>query len=168
MFRLRRKSPKRQLVSKNCENPFLRTVLLFGLFAFTASAFWWNFERRMEMLNPSDGSHAIANADKILQKNELKKLYAWRDAFEKEWGIRVLIHAQAKELSLPSFPSSTLYVGVGILHGQASIVFPPLARKALGEGLRTVTEEQLAMCIKEKSAGTCLDTAMQSLWNGFE
>ncbi len=164
---IRRKN-KGPLISADCDHPVMRMVMLMGIFAMTASAFWWHFERRIAEIIPPDGSYLIINEDKILQKEDLKKLNAWRDAFYDEWGMRVLIMASAGEALLPEFSGPTLFVGVGLEHNQATIVFPPLARKALGEGLRTVTEEKLAQCIKETPAGACLDEAMQSLWAGFE
>ncbi len=164
---IRRKN-RGPLISSDASHPALRMLLLMGVFAMTASAFWWHFERRMEMLRPPDGSHSVVNEDNILQKDELKKLYAWRAAFEKEWGLRIMVMASEGELIVPEFSGATLYVGVGLLHNQATIIFPPLAKKALGEGLRTVTEEKLALCIKDKNpASQCLEGALQSLWDGF-
>ncbi len=156
------------LISANCSNPFVRMILLMGIFAMTASAFWWHFERRMTTLMPADGSYAIMNEDKLLQKEDIKKLAGWRDAFYDELGMKVMIMASAGELAVPTLNGPTLFVGVGLAHKQATIVFPPLARKALGEGLRTATEEELALCLKNSPPGLCLDVAMQRLWDGFE
>ncbi len=164
---IRRKKNSGPLISANCERPIVRMILLMGIFAMTASAFWWNFERRMAEIVPPDGSYIIINDDKILQKNELKKLNAWRDIFYDDWGLRVLMAVSAGELKVPEYDGPMLFVGIGLEHSQATIVFPLLARKALGEGLRMVTEENLAQCVKNKPAATCLDEAMQQLYNGF-
>ncbi len=155
------------LISSNCSNPFLRMLLLMGIFAMTASAFWWHFETRMQSIAPPAGTYAIVNEADIIPKNELKTLYDWRDAFKEKWGVQVFLQLSEGELSVPDFSANTLFVGVGLQHHQATIVFPTLVRKALGEGLRTITEEKLALCVKTTPPGTCLDLAMQSLWDGF-
>ncbi len=155
------------LISSSCSHPTLRMLILIGIFAMTASAFWWHFERRMNIIAPPPGIYAIVNEGDIISDGELKILYNWRDAFDEKWGIPVFLQASVGELQIPKFSAGTLFVGVGLEHKQATIVFPSLVRKALGEGLRTITEEELSTCIKDKPAGLCLDAAMKSLWDGF-
>ncbi len=155
------------LISSSCSHPALRMLILIGIFAMTASAFWWHFERRMNIIAPPAGIYAIVDESDSISKNELKTLYSWRDAFEKKWGIPVFLQVSAKELQIPKFSAGTLFVGVGLEHKEASIVFPSLVRKALGEGLRILAEEELKHCIKDKSPGYCLDVTMKSLWDGF-
>ncbi len=182
------------LISESCERPGLRIFLFGCLFMLIVSAYWWNFENRLAKLQPPDGSHTIINTDGILQKEDLKLLYAWRSKFQKEWNVPLLIQVSAGFLELPPYPPSTLYVGLGLKHGEAVIAVPPLVRKALGEPLRLEAEESLALCVKnaqditalvnmpphseekERSTATamashaaasCLNTAFNFLWKSL-
>ncbi len=183
------------LISNSCERPGLRLFLFSCIFLLTISAYWWNFEKRMAKLQPPDGSHSIINQGDILQKEDLKFLYAWRNRFQKEWNVPLLIQVSTDFLELPPYPASTLFVGVGLSHGEAVIAVPPLVRKALGENLRLEAEENLALCIKnsaeitahknlaEESSpeqlatsthaassviATCLDASFKHLWKALE
>ncbi len=142
------------LISPSCDRQGLRLFLFCCLFCLIVSAYWWNFERRLAKIQPPDGSHSIMNEDRVLQKKELKYLYAWRSKFQKEWNIPLLLQVSSGPLELPPYAASTLYVGVGVSHAEAVIAVPPLVRKALGEGLRLETEENLALCLKNSSAIT--------------
>ncbi len=163
---IRRKSSG-PLISSNCSHPTLRLLILMGIFAMTFAAFWWHFEKRMSIIAPPEGVYAVVNEGDTMSKAELKTLYNWRDAFEEKWGIPVYLQLSLGELQVPKFSAGTLFVGIGLEHKQATIIFPSLVRKALGEGLRTLAEDELRMCIKDNLAGACLDATMQSLWDGF-
>ncbi len=140
------------LISASCERQGLRLFLFGCIFCVIISAYWWNFEQRLAKIQPPDGSHSIMNQDHVLEKKELKYLYAWRSKFQKEWNIPLLLQISVPALELPPYATSTLYVGVGLSHAEAVIAVPPLVRKALGEGLRLEAEENLALCIKNSAA----------------
>ncbi len=146
----------------------LRLLLLIGVFAATITAFWWHFERRMAELQPANGAHALMDSSYILHKEEKKALYAWRDKFEKTWGLKILVHVSADDLTVPSFPTTSLYIGVGLKNNEAVIILPTLTKKALGEGTRLLAEEELAQCSKHSAAGTCLSAVLQTLWDAFD
>ncbi len=155
LFRRKNRGP---MISSSCDYPALRLLLLMGIFTMTASAYWWHFDRRMTELAPPDGSYSVSDKDKILSKAEEKRVYEWREAFKETWGIDVFVMVSAGPLNLPDFPSSTLFVGAGIAHHDALIVLPPLAKKALGEDTRIITEETLALCIKQNALATNTNT----------
>ncbi len=140
------------LISASCERPGLRLFLFCCLFSLIVSAYWWNFEQRLAKIQPPDGSHSVINEGELLEKPQLSFLYAWRNKFQKEWNIPLLMQISTEELLLPEYPSSSLYMGVGLKRGEAVIAVPPLVRKALGEGLRLETEEQLGLCIRSAPA----------------
>ncbi len=149
MFPSRKSRSRGPLISDSCKSPALRQFLFCCLFLFVVAAYWWNFEQRLAKLQPPDGSHSIVNQDDVLQKADLKLLYAWRSKFQKEWNIPLLIQVSRGLLELPPYPASTLYVGAGLMQKEAVIAVPPLVRKALGEGIRLELEENLALCLKK-------------------
>ncbi len=157
------------LIAESCDRPGLRLFILLCLFAMTVSAFWWNFERRLEALKPAgENTHAILNEDKILSVENLKNLYHWREKFSKTWNIPLLLQASQGNLALPPYEVNTLYVGVGLAHQEAVVAVPPLVRKVLGEGARLQAEEGLALCLANNDAYLCLDATLLHIWNALE
>ncbi len=166
MFLSRKKSGP--LISASCDRPALRFFLLIGLFCLTFSAFWWNFDRRMEQINPEAKNTMIINDNQILTQENIALLESWQKKFSEKWNIPLLIQASKEELKVPSYAVDTLYVGAGALHAEGIIALPPLVRKVIGEGTRLTAEETLSACLKANNMGFCLNNTLQSLWTAFE
>ncbi len=165
MFFRRKSGP---LISASCERPGLRFFLLIGLFCLTFSAFWWNFERRMEQINPAPPNKSILNEDGLLLPGDVKNLDAWREKFSQKWNVPLVLQASKGELKVPEYSVDTLYVGAGFSYAEGVISVPPLVRKVIGEGARLQAEEALSLCLKKEPVGPCISSALQSLWNAFE
>ncbi len=167
IFSRRNKGP---MIASSCSHPALRALLLMGVFALTIAAYWWHFDRRMAEIAPPDGRYSVSDVDDVLTKAQEKHLYAWRSAFKDTWGIDLFVMVSKGALILPDFPGSTLFVGVGVEMNEALLVLPPLAKKALGEGVRVTTEEALAQCVgatPPEALNICLEKALQTLWDNF-
>lgn len=141
----------------------MRIVLLFGVFACTALAFWWHFERRMLALNEVH----IQDPGRILSPDERRSLARTRAALRADLGVDALARVDTESLVVPVFPAPTIFVGAGLARGEALIVLPPLVRRALGEGPRLTAEENLRRCLKSLSAGQCLQRALEELRAGL-
>ncbi len=159
---------KGPLIAESCDRPGLRLFVLVCLFAMTMSAFWWNFERRLEDIKPAGDTHAIMNEDHVLSKEHLPKLYQWRESFSKTWNIPLLLQASQGALVLPPYAINTLYVGVGMAHHEAVVAVPPLVRKVMGEGARLQAEEGLRLCLQKEAAHLCLNNTLQAIWDALE
>lgn len=152
-----------RLIPSTSDRPFLRTLLLAGVFVLVMLAFWLHFERRMELLR---GTH-IQNPDQALTAAQSRELAARRTLFRDGLGLEVIVRVEKNGLSVPLASSPALFVGVGLGNGDAVVILPPLARKALGEhgeGKRLAVEERLAACIRQQPPGPCLAEALDALW----
>lgn len=133
------------------------------VFAATALAFWWHFERRMAALQPAPmASPFLVDQHKLLGAEEARSLHRWRTAFKEGLGMDVLVLVSPGNVDVPPFAPGTLFVGAG--GSSAVIVLPPLARKALGEGPRLETEEALAACLRHERPAPCLEKTLSTLW----
>lgn len=170
-----------RLLEVSGDRPFMRALLLFLVFAGTAAAFWWHFERRMaHMAPPSTAEVFLTDKDKLLTVEEARALYPWRAAFKDSLGIPVLVQVSPHTVDVPPFAPGTLFVGAAVPTPQASsatpvakatpptpqavVVLPPLARKALGEGPRIEAEEALSACLREERPAPCLEKTLRTLW----
>ncbi len=185
MFKRRKMGP---LISPNCSHYGLRYLLFMAVLTFVASAYWWNFDRHLsnfstksaeENAMQSAQSYIINNEHGLFSAEDVAKLTDMRDAFKAEWGIPLFIHVSPEALHVPEFEPYTLYVGAGLKHTEAVIIFPPLLKKALGtlpkaqeninelpdraEGIRLETEEKLAQCLPQNTVAHCLEAAVSSL-----
>ncbi len=190
MFKRRKMGP---LISPNCSNYGLRYLLFMAVLAFVASAYWWHFDKQLAKITAKSAEenavqhaqvYAINNEHGLFSAEDMAKLTDMREAFKAEWGIPLYIHVSPEILQVPEFEPHTLYVGAGLKHNEAVIIFPPLLKKALGtvpkigenidelpdkaEGIRLETEEKLAQCLPQNTLAHCLDAAASSLWKAMQ
>ena len=155
-----------RLIPESSDRPFLRALLLLGVFALVVLAFWWHFERRMDDLRRA----SMQDPARVLSRQDAAALNARRGLFRDGLGMDVLVRVEPESLTIPAAASPVLFVGVGRARGEAVIILPPLARRALGEhgeGLRLQTEETLARCLRHQPPGVCLTAALDALWQAL-
>lgn len=137
----------------------VRIVLLMGVFACVAGAFWWHFGQRMAALaHPTLQDPATA-----LRVEDFAKIAALHSAFKDMFGIEIYVLVEREHVRLPIFSPGTLFVGVGLARHEAVIVLPSLARRVLGEPLRFEVETNLSRCLHDDMPGPCLIRSLESL-----
>lgn len=129
---------KTPLVHADTPGQFLlRTMLLIAVFAVTAWAFWANNERRLAEVR---GASAVWDEAGLLDGAQEQSLRELVNAFRDVHGVKLVIHIRRESLTLPRLDSQTVFVGLCPATGQALVELPPLVRKALGDGLAHVLE----------------------------
>lgn len=150
---------KRHSFAPTGDRPVLRMLLLMGVFACVAAAFWWHFGQRMAAL----AHPTLRDPAKALRMEDVTQLKAQREAFKRTLGMDIYVLVERDALRLPHFEPGSLFVGVGLAHHEAVIVLPPLARRALGEGARMDAETALGRCLNDEAPGPCLIRTLETL-----
>lgn len=117
-----------------------RTLLLLVIFGLTVGAFWFNYEHRLKELQASS---SVRDPAGMLTADDRATLLRLVDKYDTNYGVRLVVLVSPDGITLPSLDGKTLFVGVAPAKGTATVVFPPLLRKALGEQYRIILEEEL-------------------------
>ncbi len=164
MFIKRRKNIG-PIISPSCSHQGLRYLLFLSIFLAVTSAYWWNFERRLENIraeakHAADTFYTVQNDHNLFSDKEIQELSLLQENLKNEQKLSVYIDVNPHMLSVPEFDANALYVGAGLKHHEAVIIFPPKLKNSLGEGLRMQAEENLAACLPKQSPATCLINAV--------
>lgn len=166
LFFPRRNKEAEKIAREHMRPAWVRLPLLLIFFIALGALFSYHFERRLDYLEAKssfwDETGGVSDAERTRLNERLRR-------FRGAWGIPVIAHVRKNDVLLPEkLNSNTLFIGVSPARGDAVILLPPLASRALKTGntqpdARRGLERELALCVHTEAVIPCLENTLNSL-----
>lgn len=168
LFGKRRRNREVERAAAEVMRPaWLRALLMILLFGAMVALYWRHFDDRLADIQARSAFFDETGAWTAADKRALARRAV---LFREQWGIRLSAHARDAAPLLPRLSGTTLFVGLNPAGGEAVIILPALAARALreesagrGKDVRLELEEQLGRCLKREPSADCLLKTLDEL-----
>lgn len=132
----------------------LRYLLMAILICVICVSFWYNFKYTIKVIQINK---TIFDETKTITKQERKHFFSLSEKFQSIWGIHPVIHICNGTVLLPTIKNNILFIGVSKIPGQATLIVPPLVRRAISKEFLQKMEIELSLCSQtEKALSDCV------------
>ena len=167
MFFLPRRNKEAEKIARAHMRPaWVRLPLMLIFFIGMGTLFSFHFERRLEFL---ESKSSFWDETGRVSDTEHSRLNRHIRRFRGAWGMPVIIHIRKDTVLLPEkMNPNTLFIGVSPTRGDAVILLPPLASRALKAGdaqpgIRHGMERELGLCARDGNPVSCLENTLSQL-----
>jgi hypothetical protein len=108
----------------------LRVMAMVGIFIGAGLLFWKQYE---SSLNRIQSRQSIWDQTQTLSQSQKQFLYDFAGRLKKDFGIDLIVKITKEKTAIPDLDKKTIFIGLCPPRRQATVVFPPLARRAVGE-----------------------------------
>ncbi len=108
----------------------LRVLAMVGIFIGVGILFWKQYE---SSLNRIQSRQDIWDQTQSLSEYQKQFLYDYAGRLKKDFGLDLIVKISKEPTAVPDLDKKTLFIGLCPPRREATVVFPPLARRAVGE-----------------------------------
>ena len=108
---------------------FLRIMALVGIFVLVGVIYWHYYENSLDKIL---AKQSIWDQTKTLTTDQKKAIQSFARMLKSRYGMDLRLKITTEPVIVPTLNSRTLFIGICPDRQEATVIFPPLVRSALG------------------------------------
>ncbi|MGM0609764.1 MAG: hypothetical protein ACQES5_01605 [Thermodesulfobacteriota bacterium] len=107
-----------------------RILAMIGIFIAVGVLFWKNFEHSLTHI---ESKQNLWDQTQTLNKAQKQAIYNFAKRIKRKYGLELQIKITREKTMVPKLDGKTIFIGLCPPKHEAIIIFPPLAKKAVGD-----------------------------------
>ena len=138
-------------------------ILLMGLILCAVIwGFWQNTEKQLKEIN---SRYSVLDEPPVLTLEERRGLQEMINEFKSRYGTEIKMEIISTALQKPETERPLIYLGINQETDEVLLTFPPLLRKALGDGFaQKLIAEQITPRLAKKEYADALADSLRAIW----